>query len=513
MGLSVTIAGTERRKMVKKATLKVTRVLDHEPDTCEFVVDSYGDRTLALSVGQVVEVSNGGTKMFGGRIVRIDSEYRQGDFEGLRVECTDWTHDLNRRLVTETYENMTVDAIVADLLSNWFPAGFTAANVDAPVTVDYISFSYEQLGDCLRQLAEISDMHWYVDPDKDVHMRAATATEAPFELSDTNGKYIYGSLRINRDLSQVRNVVYVRGGEYLGDTLTVAREGDGTHRIFGTEYRLSDIKVTVTGQEYDLGVDPTDPEGPYDALHNMDEKLVKFRADRIPADGAAIRISGRPWLPVLVKRRDRNSIATFSAAEGADSDGEYQAIVVDRGIGSKEGARQRAQAELYAYAATREDAAFDTYTDGLVPGQRIRIQSDLRSINERYVVNRVVARDVKDDAGGTTLAYQVRCIDGREYGFLDFLRSLVTDKRKELDIADDEVLDTVESAVEQLNLEDTWTRATEHNLQSEQLNLEDTWTAQGPDYPVQWVLGPYTPGGIGSGDTKRPFRLGTGRLS
>lgn len=461
MKIAVTIAGTDRTRLVDPSSLRVTNILTSKVDEAVFVIKKFGSRTYAPTVGEEVIIQTKPTsgfpytfpftferpttKIFAGRIVQVVERYEKLDYVAYEVSCVDYTRDLDRKLVVETYEGQTVSAIIADIASNYLDSAFTTNNVSGSTIIEYIAFNYEYPSKCLQQLAELLGYDWYVDYDKDIHFFAKESNAAPFNLSDTNGRYIYDSLKIRRDISPVRNTIYVRGGEYLADPFTGQEIADGNKNVFNLGYKFSDLQVTVTGQIKNIGIDNIDQETNYDALHNFQERIIRFRTDRKPRNGSLVQWSGRPYLPVLIKRRDTASIAAFSATEG--SDGIYEFKIIDKSIKSKEGARQRARAEIISYAATLSEGEFKTYDNGLKAGHRIRIQSDLRGLDEYFVINRVETKTF-DNRGN--LIYTVNIVSARTFDHIDFLQSLLTRKDKEIEITDNDVLDEIESLQETL---------------------------------------------------------------
>lgn len=478
MKIQLTIDGTDRTRLVAPGTLRISNILTQQIDTASFSIRKFGDRTFAPSVGQEVVIirqpttgfpytfpfvlDGATTRIFGGRIVSVEEEYAELDYVNYKIDCVDYTRDLDKRLVVEQYENMTIDAIIADIRTNYWSSDITINNVDANITVKYIAFNYEYPSQCLKQLAQLVNYDWYIDYNKDVHFFAKETNAAPFSLTDTNGKYVYDSLRIRRDITPVRNTIYVRGGEYLGDTITVEALGNGTKNIFETQYKMANLQLTVSGQIKNVGIDNVDNESLYDAMHNFQEKIIKFRGDKIPNNAKNVKIIGNPYLPVLVKVRDNTSIANFSATDG--NDGIYEFKIVDKSIKTKEGARQRARAELLAYAATLSEGEFETYTDGLSAGQKITIQSTLRGISEDFIINRVEIRDLVPHKPGTVsgkIKYNVSLITTRTFDQIDLLQKLLTDKDKEIVISDDEVLDEIENGDETIEVAEAVTTTTE----------------------------------------------------
>ena len=508
MAIRININGVDKTSSIDRKSLKIDNILTRQIDRCKFIMRKYGNtHTYVPTVGREVTVYDGTTKVFGGNIVKITQRSRSYKLIEFEVECHDYGRQLDRYLINDSFENQTIADIIDYIITDkgLDTAGFTTNNVDCSHTVAYVGFKYETFSSVLTQLADLINYDWYVDYDKDIHFFAKDKTPAPFDIQDDNGSYIFESLVIRRDNSQVRNVIYVRGGEYLGDTFTSeyksVNSGGVQQNVFNLPYKYDALKVNVTGEIWDGGIDGVDVEGNYDYMWNNEEKFIKIRSDRIPSDGASIRVSGRPYLPVVVKLRDPDSIDSMVSAEGGT--GEYEHIIIDKSIDSREGARERARAELEAYATTISEGEFSTYNSGLKAGMRIRINSSAHNIDEYYIINRVSYEPWTEDK----FVYKVSLVTTKTYGIIDFLRGLTEKDKKKIVINEDEILDVVEAYDEIVSISETTTASTEHNLQGDAVNINETTTAQSLNYNVQFVIGPYIWGGEGSGDTKRVFIL------
>lgn len=437
MALSLTIAGVDRTRQVRANSLRIDNILTNKRDTCAFdVVSSSGD-AYAPSLAQEVIVYDGATKIFGGVITGVNSQPTAYGVVTHEVRCQDYTRLLDSKLVPDSFTDKTVEEIIDTLAASYFPAGFTTANVVAPVNLSYVSFNYKPLSKCLEELANLLNYDWYVDYDKDVHFFAKETVAAPFALADGDGSYVYDSLILRRDNSQIRNSIVVRGGEYLGSQLTTDLQTDGVRAMYNLPYRFADFAAHLTGHVLSLGVDPLDSPDGYDALYNFQEKLLKFKEADKPSASKTLKVSGKPYLPVIVKVRSSANIAAMASAEGGD--GVYEHLVVDRSIGSKEGARQRACAEIEAYATTLSEGEFVTYTAGLRAGQAIDVVSASRGVDETYVINRVTVRQ----HGANSLEYRVSLITTRSMDLVDVLQRLILASTKELVIDPNETVDIV----------------------------------------------------------------------
>lgn len=499
--LLITIDNTDRTRLVEYSSLKISNILTSHPDTAEFIVRKFGDRSYSPTIDDEVIINQDGEKIFAGHIVDIDETYDKLDYVSYRISCVDYTRHMDKKLLVATYTNKTVAQIIQDFIDNGYvPVDVTNNNVVNDTLIGYIAFNYEYPSDALRQLAEETNSDWYIDYDKDIHFFLKEATLSPFNLADTTGKYIYDSLRIRRDLSQIRNTIFVRGGEFTGEKLTVDFVGDGQRKTFYLPNKFSNLQVTVSGQIKNIGIDPLNDITNFDALHNFQERSVRFRDDKIPSDTKIVSMQGNPNIPVIVKMKDSASIGLFSARE-------Y--VVIDKSIKSKQGARDRALSELYGYKTTLSEGEFKTYTSGLRSGQKINIQSTLRGLNEDFVINRVDLKIHGTDAsdGSTKLIYKVSLVTTRTFDIIQLLQKLLNSKNKEIVIDENDILDEVETVLEEMSISETVTSSVVHNPIEETMSLSEVVNSD-LDYGEEYVFGLWTSGrDEDNGSKKRQFIL------
>ena len=453
MSIIVTINGTDRTDQVEANSLKIENILTRKRDTCRFNILSHAGDSITPVVGQEVIITydpgTGSARVFGGVIVELEQNALTYGLVRWEVSCQDYTRLLDRRLVPDVYTNMTANEIIADLADRYFPSDFTTGGVDADVVVRAVSFNYKPLSKCLDELANMIGYDWYVDYHKVLYFFKANDNPAPFEVTDTNGKHEYESLVIRRDNSQVRNTIIVRGGEYEAASFTAEVEADGDQTVFPLAYKFEEDSfiATLTGEVVDHGIDTVDDADDHRALYNRDEKILKFRDTRKPSAGAVLRYGGRPLLPVIVRQSSPAAISAMVSAEGGD--GVYEHLILDKTITSKEAARQRAAAEIQTYATTLSEGEFRSYSHGLRAGQKIRINSASRGIDEYFVINKVTLAQFDS----SNFFYQVSLITTRSFDLVDLLIQLALDNTKEIVINDHETSEVI------INLSDAATLA------------------------------------------------------
>jgi len=502
MSIQVTINGVDKTKSIEFGSLKITNIITRKRDLCIFVIKSYTNDEYTPSVGKEVIITDNSVKIFAGIITETENTSTSFRIIRWKVRCQDYTRLLDHKLVADTFEDQTVDSIIASLKTDYFPAGFTTNNVDAPVIVNSVKFNQKPLIKCLEELAELVNYDFYVDFNKDLHFFDKEKNPAPFDIKDDDGSYRYESLIIRKDNSQITNTVIVRGSEFLATNFTAEIEGNGVNYVFNLPYKFSDFQATITGQLLSVGLDNINNPDDFDALFGFSEKILRFKDTDVPSNGAVIRVSGRPNLPLISKVKLQESIDTMVSAEGGD--GIYEKLIIDRSITTKPGARQRALAEIAIYAETIVEGEFETETSGLFAGQEILINSISRGINQKFIINKVQITQFSNN----TFVYKISLITTKTFDFIDILQRLLLAESKKLDINANETVDLAEGADESITIEDVVGSSLEHNLQEEIINLGEVFTPQSLDFETEFVLGPQTPAGV-----KRVFILNGSHLT
>ena len=479
---------------IQRDSLRIENIMTRQIDNANFIFrrEKKDGTSFTPTAGREIEIYDGTTKVFAGNIVKVTAgspNYKIVDF---KVECNDFGRQLDRFLIVDSFKNQTIGAIINFIVTDkgLDTAGFTTNNVNATKVVESINFNYEPFSSVLTQLADLINYDWFVDFDKDIHFFAKDATNSPFDLTDTNGNFLFESFVLRKDNKQVKNVIFVRGGEYLGTNFTSEFESDGIRNVWNLPYRYDELKVNVTGEIYDGGVNEKDDINAFDYLWSKDEKFFQFRTSRIPSDTSSIKVSGRPQLPVRVKLRDSDSIADMVSSEG--STGEYEFLIIDDTIDSRQGARDRARAELDSFKATLSEGEFITRTSGLKAGQKININSAAFGVNDDFIINKVIATVRTQNS----FKYKVSFITTRTLGIIDFLRSLALRNTKEIVINENEILDLMEAYDESMVMSETVTSELEHNLQEESMSMAETFTAQSLNFETKFVYHDIVPTGF-----------------
>lgn len=479
---------------IAQNTLEVTQRITHQVDSATFDVIKAGGKTYTPAYGQEIEIYDGATKIFGGTVISVQTSPVGGP-EGFlyRVRCVDWAYEMDKLLASRTYENETIHDIIDDLITTYAP-GFTINNVLSTFLIEKIVFNQVPLSVCIKRLADVVNYDWYVDEDKDVHFFPKYANTAPFNLTDTNGNYIYKTLRRLSDGSEVVNRVKVRGGEYNGATYTdIITVSGNDSKSFKLPYRFANLTVELdTGGGYvaqNVGIDFIDDFTSDDVLHNFQEQMIRW--ETALAAGDKIRFSGNPKVPVFAVAEDPTSIAAY---------GTIEKLIRDTAIESNAVARRRANAELYVYAEPIIDAKFRTYTAGLRAGMLIQVQSDNQGIDDELMIKTLTFKMRDHD----NFEYEAELISTRRYDFITLLQKILEPEPRpgdERETSEEIFTDTQVITVQE---ETEFVAAFEDNAQVEaQENYQiDPF---GDETDALYVLSPYAP--TSQTDPKRPGRL------
>ena len=447
MSAIITIGGIDKSSIVDFKSFRIKDALTERVNTCKFIVNT--PNTYKPEVGLEVVVTESGTTLFGGFITSRQGTRLQGDTLRYNVTCQDYTLLLLKTLAVETYEDKTCGYIINDLINNYCSGyGLTQNNVEVGSTLDRIQFDYMNIASCLKKICKYTGYDWYVDYDKDVHFIKTLSYRAAFDITDSTA---VEKLEINKEITKVRNRVFVRGGTYKSDNYTQPELGDGTKTDFPLEHSASELAVTVNGVPQNVGVGYLDEDDlddvTYNCLNYYQNAFVRFNT--APPDGEAVNFTYKYDIPVLIRREDLASIEALKAIGGADTaDGVREKYVKDLSLKTKDEARDRADYELSQFGNTTYTAKYTTRIAGLVSGTLQKITSSDLDEDEDFIITQV---DITLRPNGKHV-YKVK-LEGRLYGLTELLMQLL-DQSDELIEREDEVLDKIHIWTENVEVKD-----------------------------------------------------------
>lgn len=423
---SITIGGVDRTLDIINQSIIVDDTINDKINTCKFeLINRSGSATI--SAGDEVRITTEHGVIFGGYIVDYELSKKESGVIKTICSCVDYTLDLDRRLVHESYQNMTDREIIIDIVNRYCPeAGINVDNVETGVTLTQISFNYVQVSEAFRRIAKIANRNWYLDYDKYLYYFPLETYTAPFNIDSTNNDYF--DLKISQNSNQIKNRVYVRGGTKLSDSTTYSIKGDGVLTKFVLPDKPHEVTVKVNSVEKSLGIKNIDLEG-YDWYLNFQEKYIEQdAAGTILNDTDTLEVTYKYDIPILVAVEDKDSI---------EANGFHEFAIFDKSITTNASARDRATAELTDYADNIVEGSFSTFEHGFSSGQYININLSDYGINADYLVQKVNARSI----GGGKYVYTISVASSKTMGIINFLISLLNNDKNVVELDDEEVVD------------------------------------------------------------------------
>lgn len=441
--IGITIGGVDKTSIIDQQSVRYSQTLSKEPSTATFSVTGAATKP---TVGQAIVVTLDSQTFFTGTIVSRNETLINNGVPSFEYKCLDRYFDMDRRLVAKAFSDTTLGAVASFIIAN-FTTGLTL-NVPATTpTIKTVRFNYEEPSRCIQKLCDAVGWDWHIDPDGVINIYQAGETIAPFTIDDSNTTdeaYVTNSLEFNRNIIELKNTVYVRGGEYLDpiseEDAVDKYEANGTDNTFPLVYRYNSVQITRNGIPQDVGVDFINDIADYDCLYNFSEKLVRF-ADGTLVAGDIIRIFGNAYVPLIVQAVDTDSIVAYGEREG---------IEINKSINSIEEAESLANAILDKWREGSKEGSFMSYKTGWHVGQTVHVVSALSGIDDYYKVNRVSAQM----HGYDDFKFTVEFIKSGQTTFTDLMISLIGKEKNNISIGENEVLQKFRKVAEELGVTD-----------------------------------------------------------
>jgi hypothetical protein len=471
----VTISGNDVTDYVIQDSLSVSMGLDNRWTADFSIKDDAG--SSHFDIGEPVTISYGGSLVFGGIIESIDETLiRWGNAPLIsKIECVDWSRIFDRYFVANVYENMTIGDIVADIINvqtQAFVDGITVGTIPT-FTVTKAVFSYQRISDCLRDLCQISGLSWSVTPAKVLEMHDRSTYTAPVTIGDS-GSSSYSKLSYSRNISQYRNVQWLRAGknktseriEYFRGNSTITNP-ELRVRTFTLAYPVCSItyikRGTITGMvDQTVGVKEVDKDndltiaGWKQWFYQVDEREITQNSasdetnnPTLTAD-EILEVKYVGYYPIMIHHVDDAKISVRKAAEGGS--GIYESTDIDENIDDWELARDKALRMVEQYGRIPGVLKYSIDYAGIKPGH---LQT-IALANHGIASTQFMVVDVSIEFPGFSfMRCLIEALDGeRVEGWSDYWRRVAASGRKMV-IRENEVVMKLTSPEETITLADS----------------------------------------------------------
>lgn len=422
MARSLKIAGMERWPDYRRGSLNISQILTSQVDSCSFAVK--GLKPLQGSEVIIEDSDLAKPRLFAGIIDRVELVMSKAPLVW-KVDCQDYTLQMDKKLVVETYLGWNADAIARDILNKYCP-GFSAQGVGigAPaIESTGTEFNYKMPSECMKWLCDYIGWQWYVDYYKVVHFfdPAQMGTVAPMTLQP-GGRF--ANFKVSIDHQGLRNRIYVLGGSMLSDPQTIEWKADGTARIWVLPWLPNESSLQVGSAVQSVGIEGVDEEDSKDYLVNLSDGYLRCSADTdTPDSGLTMALTARQSIDVITVVDDLASQSSIAALEGGD--GVYEHYIKDDTLITIEAAEAAGNADLREWANPKTSGSFITAVPGWEPGQLVAIELPERGVNAVFLVQKVTISLSEAGLWVYTIEY-----GGRLLGIADFLKALLSAQQK-----------------------------------------------------------------------------------
>lgn len=442
--VTLNIGGINFTNQLYRGDLVITDILTSAINNISFTILRCSGEGKPSEGNEVILTNASGIKLFAGYLVSVQERLTTTVSGNAEYYCegVDYTQLLMHKRVAMNFTDTVCSGIIGVLLDRYVDPSVTKVNVLAGPTIESMSFNYINVADCLRKLRDATNYDWYLDYDKDLHFFSSGENIAPESLSESSRNF--EDLDFAPDISQLRNVIYIKGGLYTSDPYTQNIITNGANREWGLIGPPGSwgslIEITASGIfTRTVGADPLVPDNNYEYMFNYNEKILKASSWFPTSSGTQLTAIYSPDVPLLSKVKSQVSIDAMIALQGGD--GIYEYVIDDNKITSKAEAKRRAKAELTDYADPIITGEFITDTR-LSPGiwkagQLVTISLPSRGISGNYLIQQVdwYLQDMDN--------FKIKVkFGGRLIGMMQFLESLI---KKESDVVSEEVIDVVEN--------------------------------------------------------------------
>lgn len=456
-------------------------------------------RRVPPKLADHIEVLNDdGSHFFVGTITEVANEF-DGMLQTVRMVAKDAQHEFDSLTVNETYKQQTVKQIITSIVTKYAPT-FDATGVECDVLMDQMKFSDLKPSECVNKiLDQLGDHVWYIDADKKINLFKKYTRSAPFDLTQGNDTFSGSSLRIKRNIDQLRNSIYVKGGPMVGTQFTNNISANGTTKAFSVGANLENWTFSIGGSALPVKDESVVPNADY--TYNPKTGLLKFLT--APTSGTTIVVTAQPKTDIKIIRKDVASIAKY---------GERQHRITDESIVTIAAAKQRAKAEIAKYAERINEGTFTTHKDGLDPGQQLYINLPSFGLNDYFIIKQVITHFTGTKDGVSVWEHEVQLVASEILGMTDVLTKLLINDPADRQLNTGEVLiDTYYFSEEVISVDSFTARTYPRSTPtfSDTLGPSETIRVNpwGTSEPTP-VATPYYP--QSSADRKRQFKADAG---
>lgn len=408
VGVGLFISGVDRSGFLIKETLTVNESVNSRATMKFQLTDKAG--AYLTTVGEAIYFFNNGILVFSGSIDSVGwgSGWTTGRF--LTVACVNKALALDRLLVAKAYVNMTTDAIVASVVSQYLAAeGISVGKIDPGPVVTKAVYNYVPASKLMDELCNLTGYSWNVDQYGQLNMNNRAATPAPFNISD-NSKPIF-NFQAKSTRQNYANREWLRAGKDATSSRTESFTGDGVNQTFVLKFPVATAPtITLNGVSKTVGIRLLDTGKDW-YWQKEDNTITQADTGTVLTSSDTLAVTYTGFYPLMVKVENEAEINARALVEG--NTGLYERIDVDESLEDRDLATDKANGLLRKYAAIQGTITYGTYTFGLRAGQIQNIVQTPDAISGDYLISEVsIVWSVPRQA----YVVQVKALSGEQLG-------------------------------------------------------------------------------------------------
>ena len=218
------------------------------------LIDPNGTYASTYTGGETVEFkldfTDGSTSKWKGTLERPKKQF--GDMYSLELIGSNYQSDALDITVTESYDDMSPDAILKDLITNYL-SSYTSTNVESSSKNITIKWNNKPFYDCIIDLCEIAGFDCYVDTDKDFHFfeqESITNSSDAIIWNDT----LVSIENFGTDNVDVKNRIIVYGEDETGLPIVYQTDDTNSQTTYGVKEKVvKDSSIRTYAQAKDYG--------------------------------------------------------------------------------------------------------------------------------------------------------------------------------------------------------------------------------------------------------------------
>lgn len=266
-----------------------------------------------------------------------------------QFECFSYEYLLNVRVVSDTYENESLDEIVKDIVNKSLPELTTNNVISSIVNLDFIQFQYNKVKDAFRQIFEHAyEWHWYIDENKDVHMFYQFEGTGLFT---TASNIIMESLKVSYKGEQQANRIWIIGAKQASPNfIEQFYIGDGAQRYFQLAYEPNYTEIYINDVLVNSKLEQNNDEE-QDFLINKKNRVFFIPENIETPFTGTIKARYRPTIQLIDYYENPSDIQNYFLLER---------VVKNKDITDRLSARQFGKAEIRRKSITKRLISFNS---------------------------------------------------------------------------------------------------------------------------------------------------------